>query len=252
LRLQHQFAVEREAGQLEPVDQWHDAVGAGLFFLRAHGDVEAGEGCGEADIGLSQGLRDGAGNLGRAGQGRHENGTGVDVMHLMAAQAHIAGAFLAGMEGGAAAAVAGGVDEAGDFGVDAGKAERGFDEAGLEGFVAGAIHMLQLAAAAGAEMRTERFDPVGGRLNDVEQGAAIAFCSDFNVFAGQREGHENLAAVNLGDAFALVAEAGYGGDGHERPELAGAFTSGFVARRHPLPGDGGRNIMCAGRHRWSW
>src|SRR5690606_26358236 len=59
------------------------------------------------------------------------------------------------------------------------------------------------------------------RGDHLHQRAAIARGRDHHRFAGQGQRHEDLAALNLGDTLALMAEAGDGcGDGHGFPVLA--------------------------------
>jgi hypothetical protein len=144
-------------------------------------------------------------------------------MHLMAPEPHIAGAFASRMQHRPPPALAGCIDEAADPGVDAGKAQRRLDQPDLERLVAWPVHMLQLAAATGAKMGAEGLDPVGGGLAQGQQRAALALDGDIHHLAGQSQRHEDLAALDFGDALALVAKAGNGGgDGHGIPGLAEA------------------------------
>ena len=69
--------------------------------------------------------------------------------------------------------------------------------------------MLQGAAAADAEMRTNRRDAFGAGLFDVEQMAPIGMARHgfgFDGFARQRAGHVNRALAAIGHAVAAMAE----------------------------------------------
>ena len=94
--------------------------------------------------------------------------------------------------------------------------------------------MLQLAAAAGAEMGAER------RRCDWRRGVRAPSSVprspssvDLHRLAGQRQRHEHLAALDFGDTLASVAEAG---DGDvvvmDDPGLAGGFSSRFAGAGH--------------------
>ena len=77
-------------------------------------------------------------------------------VEVVAALDHVADAFAAGMEGRAAAAVAAGIDQRGDLGLDALEGQRRGHERALELGVLVWRQMLELAAAADGEMRADR------------------------------------------------------------------------------------------------
>src|SRR5690606_40791720 len=66
--------------------------------------------------------------------------------------------------------------------------------------------MLELAAAAGAVMRTGRLPPLRGRGEDIDELAAIALDLGGDGFAGQRQRHEDRLAIEGCDALAPMAE----------------------------------------------
>src|SRR5690606_26459362 len=68
--------------------------------------------------------------------------------------------------------------------------------------------MLQRAAAADAIVRTAWRNAVRTRRKHFDRPCAIAVQFRRYSLTGQRAGHENLAAVMLGDAVALAAEFG--------------------------------------------
>ena len=70
--------------------------------------------------------------------------------------------------------------------------------------------MLDRAAAADAEMRTERRDPLHACGLDLEQSPAVGMVagngSDLDCFAAQRVRHIDIAAACDGDAVAVMAD----------------------------------------------
>src|SRR5690606_2129980 len=150
---------------------------------------------------------DGAGDFGRFGESRDEDGAGVEGVDRMAAQTHETGFCFGGVQRGAAAARAMGDDGVGDLGgnSDAGK---GIDNEGaLEGAVGCGREVLELAAAAGPEMRAGRGAAVGARRDYVEEAGAVALDLGNDRFAGEGERDEDRLAVAHGDALAAKAEA---------------------------------------------
>ena len=70
--------------------------------------------------------------------------------------------------------------------------------------------MLDCAAAADAEMRTERRDPLRACGLDLEQSPAVGMVAgnrnDVDRFAAQRIRHVDVAAAGDGDAVAVMAD----------------------------------------------
>ena len=70
--------------------------------------------------------------------------------------------------------------------------------------------MLDRAAAADAEMRTERRDPLRARSFHLEQSPAVGMVAgnlcDLYRFAAQRVRHIDVAAACNGDAVAVMAD----------------------------------------------
>ena len=67
--------------------------------------------------------------------------------------------------------------------------------------------MLQGAAAALAEMFAGRFDARGRRFQNFQEvGFAFSVGADADALTGEREGDENLRAVEVGYAVAEVAQ----------------------------------------------
>ena len=115
-----------------------------------------------------------------------------------------------GMERGAAAAVAVGVDQFVDRRIEAGLRERVDDQAALPFAIAGRGPMLDRAAAANAEMRAERLDALRARGLDPQQMAAIRMAGDaldLDGLARQRVGHEQRPRRRVRHAVAAVGEA---------------------------------------------
>src|SRR5690606_40562364 len=80
---------------------------------------------------------------------------------------------------------------------------------------------LELAAAAGAEMRTFGGDALGAGLLPGERFGAVAGYAGGDHLAGQGEGHEDARAVMERDAFAPVAQ-GVDGQGDRKGVVEGA------------------------------
>ncbi len=68
--------------------------------------------------------------------------------------------------------------------------------------------MLKRAAAADAEMRADRIDPVGTSRQHVHKRCvlAVGVHLDADPFARQRKGHKERTVGGFGDAIALGAE----------------------------------------------
>ncbi len=157
LAQQDHLLVERQPRHAQSIGQRHQFFGAYTLGRLADAHIDTGIGGGDADIAIANGGAECAGNVGRTPEFWHQDRAGIEVEQVMAPELHVAGARLAGVQRGAAAPGAMGDDEAFDLRADAGMAERGFHEAGLERLVALRIHMLQLAAATDSEMRAEGF-----------------------------------------------------------------------------------------------
>ncbi len=113
------------------------------------------------------------------------------------------------MENGAAAAVAVGVEDVADFRRNAGVAQRHDDNLALPGKVGRRRPVLELAAAAHAEMGADGCDAGGARRLDPQQVAPVWMAGprvDLHDLAGQRIGHVDGAGVRRGDAVAAGAE----------------------------------------------
>ena len=124
----------------------------------------------------------------------------------MAAGPHIACPRRAGVERGAAAAIAAGVDQFTHRYLDAGMAQRTLHKRALEAGIGRWREVLQRAAAADAEIAAEWRDPVRAGLDDRDQRAALALGLDLRHFAGQGERDIDALAADLGDALAALAE----------------------------------------------
>src|SRR3954464_9258841 len=80
----------------------------------------------------------------------------------------------------------------------------------LPGAIAREIPMLGLAAAAGAEMRTDRRDTLGTWRLDAQQMAAVRMALhpvDFDRFTGQRAWHEHGTIGRIRNAVAAMPDA---------------------------------------------
>ena len=108
-----------------------------------------------------------------------------------------------------AAAFAMGIDEVVHLGRDARLGEGGDDEVALPGAIALKSPVLDRAAAAHAEMRTDRRDAVGARGLDPQQPAAVGMAVPalhLDGLARQRIGHVDRSVRLVGDAVAAPAE----------------------------------------------
>ena len=122
---------------------------------------------------------------------------------------HIVGA-AAGVKDDAAAAVAMRVDEIGDRRINARLAQRIDREIALPGPVSRRLPMLHGAAAANAEMRTDRRDALRARLLDAQKLPAVGmarYALHLDGLAGQRGRHENRTLGAVGHAIAAMADA---------------------------------------------
>ena len=103
-----------------------------------------------------------------------------------------------------------GIDQGRHVAVDSRLRQHRHHEIALPGAVGVGVPMLDRAAAANAEMRTERRDPLHACGLDLEQSAAVGMLAgnrcDFDRFAAQRIRHVDIAAACDGDAVAVVAD----------------------------------------------
>jgi len=182
-----------------------------------HVDIEAGIARGDVNVErLAHGtdrFRNRPRRIDGAIQALGQNRTAVDRHQAMRAGGgkadleHVMGA-APGVEYGAVAALAVGVDEVGDRHAEAGLPQRFDHEIALPSAVACEIPVLHGATAAYPEMRTDGDDALGARLADAQQPAAIRMPGDgfdFDRFAGQRAGHIDRASSAGGDAVAAMA-----------------------------------------------
>src|SRR5262249_40894425 len=113
------------------------------------------------------------------------------------------------VEDGAAAAVTVSVDQVVNRRVEAGPRQRLKDEITFPFAIMRGRPVLQRAAAAGAEMRTDRRDPVRARDLDADEVTAVRMAGprvDRGGFARQRIGHVDRSGRRLGDAVPALAE----------------------------------------------
>ncbi|GHA23717.1 hypothetical protein GCM10007989_19040 [Devosia pacifica] len=66
--------------------------------------------------------------------------------------------------------------------------------------------MLQLAATAHTEMRTECLDPISARGLDTDKRAAIPVPLDLHHFSRQSQRHEHALPVAFGNTIAATAQ----------------------------------------------
>ena len=114
------------------------------------------------------------------------------------------------MERGAPPPLAVRVDQFADRRVEARLPQRRDDQFMLPCAIARKIPVLRLAAAAHAEMRTERRDALRARGLDAQQMAAVRVAGrrlDLDHLARQRVGHEHRPRRRVRDAVAAMAEA---------------------------------------------
>ena len=113
------------------------------------------------------------------------------------------------MEHCAAPAFAMCVDELADRRFKPGLPQRRDDQIALPRAIMRDVPMLHGAAAAYAEMRANRFDPLGAGNLDLEQMPPVGMTGDrfdFDRFARQSAGHIDCAGRIVGDAVAAVTE----------------------------------------------
>src|SRR5271156_3093184 len=116
-----------------------------------------------------------------------------------------------GMEDSAAAALAMRVDEFAHRKIQSRLPQSLDHEIALPRAVLDRLPVLHGAAAAYAEMRTDRRDAFCTRLLDVEQPAAVGVagdCFDLDRFARQCAGNVNRSCRAVGDTVAAMAEPG--------------------------------------------
>ena len=180
--------------------------------------VDAGIGRGRLDVerlaGRAQRFGHRPGGLDDSGKAGREDRAAVDrhdAMGLARGKAdlqHVMGG-AAGMQHDAAASRAMGVDEVVDLRRDAGLAQRIDHEIALPGAIARGLPMLERAAAAHAEMRTDRRDALGACGLDPQQMAAIGMPGPrlgLDDLARQRVGHVDRPRLRQRDAVALAAD----------------------------------------------
>ena len=117
----------------------------------------------------------------------------------------------AGMKDGAAAALAVRIDDVVDRRVEPDLRQRLDHQRALPVAIVRGVPVLQRAAAADAEMRTDRRDPLGARDVDADQVTAIRMAGpglDLGGLARQRIGHVERACRRVRDAVAAMAEPG--------------------------------------------
>ena len=118
-----------------------------------------------------------------------------------------------GVERGPAAAGAMGVDQLADRRVDPGLLQGLDHEAALPGAIGTVGPMLGRAAAADAEMRADRRDALGARLEHRKQVTPVRMARDrlgLHPLTRQRVGHEHRPGWAGCDAVAAVTETGDG------------------------------------------
>ena len=110
----------------------------------------------------------------------------------------------------APAARAMGIDQGRNVAIDSRLRQRRRHKLALPGGVGRGVPMLDRAAAADAEMRTERRDPLHACGLDLKQSPAIGMAAgdrnDFDRLAAQRIRHIDVAAISDGDAVAVMAD----------------------------------------------
>ncbi len=219
--LRDQLAVAGEAGELmgcrEPRQNTHPCCvqDAGA----AHVHVDAGVGRGRLDVerlvlGFKR-LRDRPGCWNGAIERRRQHRAAVDADDVVSAERRKAdfedvARAEPGMERGAAAAIAVGVDQRVHRRIEAGL-RKCFDHQGALPFlIIRRRPMLDRAAAANAEMRTERLDALRACGFDPQQMAAIRMAGDaldLDGLARQRVGHEHGPSRRIRHAVAAMGDA---------------------------------------------
>jgi len=95
-----------------------------------------------------------------------------------------------------------------NLGVEPARSQRGHDLVVLPTEICPNLHVLERAAAAHAEMWTDRSDALSTRLKHVEQHRVVTVWidSDFDPLAGQRERHEDRPVGTFGHPITLGSE----------------------------------------------
>ncbi len=232
--LRHHFAVAGQPGEV-----------ALLRHLRQRRGERRREGAGAANVDIEPGVRrrdvnierlhrgsehlgDRPGRLDSAAEPRRQHRTSVDRDQAVGAgggEADLQHFVRAapGMQDGAAAAVAMGIDQIADRRLEPGLLQRFDDETALPGAVTRRLPMLDGAAAAHAEMRTDRRNALRARRLDAQQMPPVGMAGDrldLDRFARQRAGHINRAVRAFGNPVAAVADLfDHKVFGHPRPSL---------------------------------
>ena len=116
----------------------------------------------------------------------------------------------AGVEYGAPATIAVRIEEVGDRRIEARLPQRFHDQAAFPRSIMRLLPMLQRAAAAHAEMWTERLDAGWARGFDAQKLAPVGMTRDildFDRFARQGPRHKDRAGRSLRQAVAAMADA---------------------------------------------
>src|SRR5262249_12632094 len=181
-------------------------------------DVEPGLGRRHLDIerlaDAFERLRDRPGSFDRAGERRRQDRAPVDRHDVVSARRRETdlediALTTPRMEDRAAAAITMRVDQAVNRRVESGPRQRLDDEITCPFAIMHCRPVLQRAAAAGAEMRTDRRDAVWARDLDADEVTAVGMAGpgvDRGGFARQRIGHIDRPDWRLGDAVAALAE----------------------------------------------
>ena len=114
---------------------------------------------------------------------------------------------LAGGEGDAAARLRRAGHDVGDFGVDAGDAQRLHDLLAFPVEIGGLFQMLDRAAAAGCEVTAGRRNALRRGGEDGDEVCAVFDSGGRHRLARQRIADEDRSGFGLGDAVAQRAEA---------------------------------------------
>src|SRR5207302_7838430 len=162
-----------------------------------------------------QWLGDRPGHLDRAVQMRVKNRAAVDRNNVVrtgrriADLEHVVRSYPP-VQGDAPAARAMGIDQGRDVAIDSRLRQRRHHKLALPGAIGSGVPVLDRAAAADAEMRTERRDPLHACGLDLEQSPAVGMVTGNRTglycFTAQRERHVDVAAAGDGDAVAVMAD----------------------------------------------